>query len=184
METGLLIVYLLLGLGTAIDYIFYELCRHPTAQDDLRHELFSLKPRFYIDQKNLSSAALPPAEELHRLPFLNAVIKESLRLLNTPRMNPRVTPPGHQSDLGPYKNLPPGIRVGGYACLLHRSGDLYDNPYIWNPYRWLHENSDSHEGKNGAFFAFSGGSRSCVAMYLAMERKTNSFSFTINIRSS
>ncbi|EEQ31209.1 conserved hypothetical protein [Microsporum canis CBS 113480] len=38
---------------------------------------------FYFDQ-NQNSSGLPPPGDLQRLPFLNAVIRESLRLRNSP----------------------------------------------------------------------------------------------------
>ncbi|KAM5480009.1 hypothetical protein McanCB56680_005155 [Microsporum canis] len=162
-------------MGIAFSYLFYELSRHPTAQDDLRQELLSLPAPFYLDHsQSPSQQELPPPEDLQRLPFLNAVIRESLRLRNSPPgMDPRVTPQGCLSDIGPYKNIPPGVRIGAYTHLLHRSSDLYDDPLVWNPYRWLKKNGQYTDGKNKALFSFSGGSRGCIGQHIGMELMRN-----------
>ncbi|KAJ6440269.1 peroxisomal membrane protein pex16 [Purpureocillium lavendulum] len=157
--------------GLAFGYIFHQLSRHPTAQKDLRQELQSLQTPFCFNPVNPSSNVLPNAEELQHLPFLNAVIKEGLRLFNHPQLDPRVTPPGRLSDVGWIKNLPPGVRVGAYPYLLNRSSDLYTDPYTWDPYRWLDEDTDHRPGKNRSIFAFSGGSRGCIGQHLAIELK-------------
>lgn len=158
-------------------YVLYELSRHPEAQQDLRRELLALTRPFHwnldggLDGQATRPGlddAMPSSGELCRLPLLNAVIKEGLRLRNNPpSMDPRVTPGGRRSDVGPLKNLPPGIRVSGYTCLLHRHSDLFPNPLAWDPSRWLGGGSSSG---GGALLAFGSGSRACIGEHMAMER--------------
>lgn len=166
--------------GIAFSYIFYQLSKHQEVQDELRKELVSVTdgpfPARHHEQ-NVADEQLPPPQDLQRLPLLNAVIREGLRLRNSPpSMDPRVTPPGRSSVIGPYKDIPPGVRVGAYTHLLHRSGHLFDEPRVWDPYRWLGEggtSSDSSaDGKNRALFAFGGGSRACIGQHVANERKS------------
>ena len=157
--------------GIALSYIFYEVSKHPGIQQELRKELHSIaSPLLFGGDQATAEQQLPPSEDLQRLPLLNAIIKEGLRLRNSPPgMDPRVTPPGSSSKIGPYKNIPPGIRVGAYTHLLHRSPDLFSDPYIWNPYRWLYEGNDVSDGKNRSLFAFSGGSRGCIGQHVSNE---------------
>ncbi|GAB0139987.1 hypothetical protein EsHS_00000625 [Epichloe bromicola] len=164
-------------IGIAFSYIFYQLSKHPEVQDELRKELVSMPdvPFLARHETNVADEQLAPPEDLQRLPLLNAVIREGLRLRNSPpSMDPRVTPPGRSSAIGPYRDMPPGVRVGAYTHLLHRSRHLFDDARVWNPYRWLSEGSTSAsaDGKNRALFAFGGGSRGCIGRHVANERKS------------
>lgn len=160
-------------LALVLTYLLYQLSRHPAHQDELHRELLSIASPFHLDlDQEPSLYELPPARDLQRLPFLNAVIQEGLRLRNTPPgMDPRVTPKHRLSDVGPYKNLPPGIRVGAYIHLIHRSSQYFDDPLVWDPYRWLIKDcQDQSTGrKRRVFLAFSGGSRTCIGQHLAVE---------------
>lgn len=165
----------LIFLAMVLTYLLYQLSRHPAHQDELHRELLSIASPFHLDlDQKPSLHELPPARDLQRLPFLNAIIQEGLRLRNTPPgMDPRVTPKHRLSDVGPYKNLPPGIRVGAYVHLIHRSSEYFDDPLVWDPYRWLTKDcQDQSTGrKRRVLLAFSGGSRTCIGQHLAVECK-------------
>ncbi|EFQ99570.1 hypothetical protein MGYG_02582 [Nannizzia gypsea CBS 118893] len=160
-------------LAMVLTYLLYQLSRHPTHQDELHRELCSLPSPFYLDtNEKWSQHGLPSAGDLQRLPFLNAIIQEGLRLRNTPPgMDSRVTPQQRLSDFGPYKNLPPGIRVGAYVHLIHRSNEYFHDPLAWDPYRWLTKNGQGQSmgAKRQVLLAFSGGSRTCIGQHLALE---------------
>ncbi|EFE45031.1 hypothetical protein TRV_00165 [Trichophyton verrucosum HKI 0517] len=162
-------------IALVLTYLLYQLSRHPAHQDELHRELLSIASPFHLDlDQEPSLYELPPARDLQRLPFLNAIIQEGLRLRNTPPgMDPRVTPKHCLSDVGPYKNLPPGIRVGAYIHLIHRSSEYFDDPLVWDPYRWLIKDcqGQSTGRKRRVFLAFSGGSRTCIGQHLAVECK-------------
>lgn len=148
----------------------YELSRHMDVQTELRKELQSINNPFY-DGINLTD--LPESETLERLPFLDAVIKESLRLRNTsPSLSPRVSPANCNSHFGRIPNLPPGTRVGAYSWWLHRNPDVYPNPESWIPDRWLGKDFQEISILNKWFFAFGGGSRDCIGKPIAMECKS------------
>jgi cytochrome P450 len=121
-----------LTVGICASHILNQLSRHNDIQEQLREELFSIKAPFTFEVDRSPEELMALSDDLYSLPLLNAVIKETLRY-----MDPRVTPPGQLSDIGPYKNLPPGIRVGGYAYLLHCDSRQYLDPLTWNPYRWF-----------------------------------------------
>lgn len=171
-------------VGIAFSYIFYQLSKHQEVQDELRKELVSVSlpdgPSLARHEQNVADEQLPPPEDLQRLPLLNAVIREGLRLRNSPpSMDPRVTPPGRSSAIGPYTDMPPGVRVGAYTHLLHRSGHLFDDARVWDPYRWLSEGSTSasvdgkNRNRNRALFAFGGGSRGCIGQHVSNELMRN-----------
>jgi cytochrome P450 len=159
----------------------YQLSRHTCVQEELRQELLSIKTPLAFEVDRTPEELMALSDDLYHLPLLNAVIKETMRLRNSSaNMDPRVTPPGQLSDIGPYKNLPPGIRVGGYAYLLHRSESQYSDPLKWNPYRWLEQSADSTTEGERAYFAFGGGSRGCIGQNVAYECKSKLFPQQIN----
>lgn len=102
-----------------MSFVLYFISRHPGAQRQLRVELQSAAESFKeIDGK---ASSLPSPQTLESLPFLNAVLKESIRLQgNVPTSNPRLTN-SHNARLGPYENSPPGTGVSAFAWFLHRS---------------------------------------------------------------
>lgn len=158
----------------AFTYIFYQLSKHQDIQDEIRRELTSIPSPFKLPAiSDESNGQLPPAEDLEKLPMLNAVIREGLRLRNSPPViDDRVTPRGRLSTIGPYENIPSDVRAGAYTHMLHRNWDLYDDPSVWNPYRWLNDGGDeSAKERNRFLFTFSGGSRGCIGQHMSNECK-------------
>lgn len=100
------------------------------------------------------------------LPFLNAVLKEGLRLAAPiPDGLRRVTPPEGLQVAGHH--IPGGIVVST-GCLAQAMNPLnFSNPTLFQPERWL-ENGNGGESANVmAFCPFSLGSRGCLGQGLA-----------------
>ncbi|KAL4791184.1 cytochrome P450 [Aspergillus venezuelensis] len=145
--------------GITFSFIILSICRHPQIQDALRYELSSINHPFLF--KATQQDRLPTPESLESLSLLNAVIKESLHLRNTgPSLNPRVTPAGRTSTLGPWTDIPPGTRVGAYAWCIHRNERRIPGCENVEPVRAAQERW---------FWAFGSGSRRCSGMALASE---------------
>ncbi|KAL3478677.1 cytochrome P450 [Aspergillus californicus] len=107
---------------------------------------------------------VPTWADLEQLPYLQAVIKESLRLTygimhRLPRISPDVPIQ--------YKNysIPAGVPVGMSAYLMHSDPTVYPKPRIFNPERWL---GSINPAMNRNYVPFSRGSRNCLGMNLAM----------------
>ncbi|KAJ5762962.1 Cytochrome P450 [Penicillium manginii] len=118
-----------------------------------------------------TETALPSAKSLESLPYFNAVLKESIRLRgNVPTSNPRVTPAGTSTKLGPYGNIPPGVRVSAFAWCLHRNEEVFPDAEAWLPNRWLDDDQQfAHQEQDRWFWAFGTGSRRCLGQNLALE---------------
>ncbi|KAJ2366807.1 hypothetical protein IW150_005841, partial [Coemansia sp. RSA 2607] len=98
-----------------------------------------------------------------RLPYLSAVINESLRIMSpTPGMLPRLAPRG-------------GLRLGGYVlpqgtwlcCAIgavHMNPKYFPDPEVFSPDRFLSEKSDAKQN----LLAFSTGVRACLGRNLAL----------------
>ncbi|KAI0265866.1 putative P450 monooxygenase [Gloeopeniophorella convolvens] len=108
--------------------------------------------------------AEPPSfEVLERLPFLTAVIKESLRIAPAvPSALPRIVPPSGATIAGVV--VPGGVIVGQSALFVSFSEKIFPQPHDFLPERWLGPDAKSLENW---LVAFSKGPRSCLGINLA-----------------
>jgi cytochrome P450 len=111
------------------------------------------------------------AKTLDGLPILHAILMETLRYHSAiPGNQPRITPenatlgaPGHD-----ISNLPPNVRVQAQAWSLHRNPEVFPQPEVWNPGRWLESSDEQLKEMSRWFWAFGSGGRMCVGSNLAM----------------
>ncbi|KAH9862454.1 hypothetical protein IAQ61_009870 [Plenodomus lingam] len=157
--------------GITLVYVVHELSQHKDIQTRLRAELLTLSPQLVPS----SSPALPDPKAVDALPYLHAVVWETLRLHSAiPGPQPRVTPP-QGCTLGPEDAtyfVPGGVRVSASAGLLHQNEDVYECASDWRPERWLHlDTLDAEKRKDMEsrwFWAFGSGGRMCVGSHLAV----------------
>lgn len=132
-------------------------------------------------QAELAAAALPhggspshiPPPTLSRLPLLDAVIRETLRL-HPPvpsGLERRVTKREGAITVGGHV-VPSGWIVGASPDTLHRRPDVFAEPGEWRPDRWLANTSD--EARRASlgdmkrhFYAFGAGPRMCIGVNVA-----------------
>jgi cytochrome P450 len=154
--------------GITLVYVVHELSQHPDIQGRLQRELLTLSPRLIPS----SSPTLPSPKTVDALPFLHAVIWETLRLHSAiPGPQPRFTPP-QGCSLGPEEEpyyVPGGVRVSASAGLLHLNEEVYERASEWRPERWLDMNSLGEEKRKDMesrwFWAFG---RSVMCELLAV----------------
>lgn len=146
----------------------WHLYHNPKALAALRTELDTALPHL-PDLSPRPTPNLPldwPA--LESLPYLTAVIKESLRLsYGVPGKIPRVVPP-HGAELG-GRFLPGGTAVSMCCLVYHHHRAFYrEDPDAFIPERWLRDPAEMRAGKEEqAFMPFSRGSRGCLGQNLA-----------------
>ncbi|TVY39771.1 Cytochrome P450 monooxygenase [Lachnellula occidentalis] len=150
----------LLGAGTVstartLDFICYYVLANKGIQTKLQDELRDIMAN-YPEQ-------IPSFVQLEKLPYLASLIKEGLRLSfgNMHRL-PRVSP-----DVAiQYKQwtIPPGVPVGMSAYLMHVDPSAYENPFKFDPDRWMGE-QNPNLARN--YVPFARGSRNCLGMNLA-----------------
>ncbi|UPX12095.1 uncharacterized protein EKO05_0002667 [Ascochyta rabiei] len=144
---------------------FYHLLKSPTAKAKLAHELRSA---------HLPSPA--PYEALSKLPYLDACIKEGLRIHPViGHMLERVVPAtGLVLPSGTI--LPPGTIVGTNPWLMHTNKAIFgDDAASYRPERWLQsadESSGAYAARlkkmQDADMSFGGGNRVCLGRPLAL----------------
>ncbi|MGF1492711.1 MAG: cytochrome P450 [Microcoleaceae cyanobacterium] len=135
--------------ANALNWTLFLLSQHPQVMADLLDELES------VLQGNP-----PTMEQLTQLPFLERVIKESMRVLAPVPWNGRVT--SQPTQLGGY-DLPQGTEVFISIYHTHHLPELYPDPEAFNPYRWETIDPNSYE-----YNPFSAGSRICIGAGFAM----------------
>ncbi|KAF7924911.1 hypothetical protein EAE99_006388 [Botrytis elliptica] len=165
---------LLLGAGSdtansALTGIFYFLSQHPL----IREKLTTIIRSTFPDVESISHG---PA--LNSMVYLRACIDESLRLCPpVPMPLPREVLPGGLQVNG--HQFQEGTIVGVPTYSLHHSAQHFDQPYVYDPTRWMIKGSkgtDENEGRTEeevskarkAFAPFSLGPRACIGKSVAL----------------
>ncbi|KAI1380485.1 cytochrome P450 [Hypoxylon crocopeplum] len=159
----------LLGAGTettswTLAVITYHLLNQPELLARLSQELHQA-----VDDPQ----HLPSWNVLERVPYLQAVIKEGLRLsYGTSARSSRV--PTQESLLyrGEWEGkqveyvIPRGYAIGVSSAIIHHDESVFPNSSSFMPERWL--DAEKRKLADRGMFAFSRGSRSCIGMNLAL----------------
>ncbi|KAL8682839.1 MAG: hypothetical protein Q9186_001168 [Xanthomendoza sp. 1 TL-2023] len=157
-----------------VTYLMYEMSQRFSLQNELRQELQTLScPLRYPRGSDATRGEdeLPAAKDIDKLPLLNAILQETLRHHSAGLgPQPRVTPdvPGGSSIEG-YNNIPGGIRVSSNPYSVHRIAEVFPEPDVWLPERWLTADEKKLEQMKRCFFAFGAGGRMCVGSNFAMK---------------
>ncbi|KAJ4245849.1 hypothetical protein NW757_009704 [Fusarium falciforme] len=152
--------------GNTLTYCFYELSQRPQLQAKLRQELLTLDPPLYFTPPDGNELVLPEPKTLDKLPLLEAVILESLRLYpSVPGGQPRRVP--KPCSLGGYDGIPVGTTVQCYAYSLHRTPEIFPEPDKWKPERWIDSSPEQLSQMRRWFWAFGSGGRMCIGSNFA-----------------
>lgn len=107
-------------------------------------------------------------EEFHlpKLHFLNAVIKETLRLHTpAPLLVPRAP---HQTAIVGGYTIPKGTKILLNVAAMHKDPSIWDNPQEFMPERFLNNSTNiDFKGNNFEFIPFGSGRRMCPGLPLA-----------------
>lgn len=100
-------------------------------------------------------------QQLEKLPYLTAVIKESLRLSNGVSTRLARVAPDRSIYFRDWE-IPKGTPVGMTSTLIHQNPDIYPQPLEFIPERWL----DPIKGQRMEMYLvpFSRGSRQCAGI--------------------
>ncbi|KAF5744440.1 cinnamate-4-hydroxylase [Tripterygium wilfordii] len=141
----------------SIEWGIAELVNHPEIQKKLRDEL----------DKVLGLGVQVTEPDTHRLPYLQAVIKETLRLrmaipLLVPHMNL------NDANLGGY-DIPAESKILVNAWWLANNPESWKHPQEFRPERFLEEESKVEaNGNDFRYLPFGVGRRSCPGIILAL----------------
>ncbi|KAL1746232.1 cytochrome P450 [Schizophyllum fasciatum] len=148
--------------STTLSYFFWELSRRSDMMQKLRAELEDAMP---------DSMAIPDISVLQSLPYLNAFIKEGLRIYGAaPSLLERVVPSvtSKAGELEPFDlmgfALPAGTVVSTQSWSLSRDATIFPSPETFLPDRWLVEDTSL---MSAHLLPFGFGTRVCGGQNLA-----------------
>ncbi|KAH9243641.1 hypothetical protein K456DRAFT_1717167 [Colletotrichum gloeosporioides 23] len=107
-----------------------------------------------------------PGVSFDKLPFLDAVVQEGLRVFPAiPMSLPRYVPQGGRTIDGHF--IPEKTIVSCQAYSVHRiNTDVFPRPELFDPGRWMGPTGDAERKR--LMFAFANGGRGCVGKHLAL----------------
>ncbi|MEX2288108.1 MAG: cytochrome P450 [Planctomycetaceae bacterium] len=113
------------------------------------------------DELRRTTGGRPPrADQLNQLAYLDATIRESLRIRTIMPFVVRLTKTAFTAGGREY---PAGVVLCPCSHLVHRRVDLYPEPETFRPDRFLERHYAAHE-----WFPFGGGNRMCLGMAFAL----------------
>ena len=137
-------------VGNALMVITFFLGKNPRLQHKLKEELLRAWPEIGQD--------IPSPTTLEKLPFLNAVIREGLRLsMGVVSGLLRIVPPQGANICG--VSVPGGTIVSCAVPFVHKDKDIFEDPHDFKPERWI-----VSPGLEHWLCAFSKGPRSCLGL--------------------
>jgi cytochrome P450 len=116
--------------------------------------------RLADELRRVTGGGPPEAEHVPGLEYLDGAIRESLRLRPVVPFVVRLT---KQSFAAGGRIYPPGVVLCPCSYLVHRRADLYPEPEVFRPERFLQRKFGPHE-----WFPFGGGNRVCLGMPFAL----------------
>ncbi|QKX53751.1 uncharacterized protein TRUGW13939_00831 [Talaromyces rugulosus] len=111
----------------------------------------------------IEAATIKSDDDIHQLPYLNAVVRETLRMSMT---NPCEFPRQVGASGWAFDNVfyPPGTTVSCSATEMHFYSGIYEDAFAFKPERWLH----ATEIMQKALMSFGVGSRQCIAKGMSL----------------
>ena len=149
-------------IASTLRAIFYFLLKRPESLAELMAELKQAEAAGKL------TVPLPTWSECQALPYLNAVIKEGLRL-NPAVALPleRIVPPTGLT-IGDVRLLP-GTIVGINPWVLHRDRRIFGaDAEHWRPGRWTEGDAEEIKYMDQHILSFGAGKRTCLGRNVAM----------------
>ncbi|XP_046575723.1 1,25-dihydroxyvitamin D(3) 24-hydroxylase, mitochondrial-like [Haliotis rubra] len=141
--------------SNTVQFMLYEVAKNPDVQKKLREEL----------ERSVPPGEIPTPVHLRNMPYLKAVIKETLRLYPVGSYVGRINQ--HDIVILGYQ-VPKGKNVVVSLHAVGRSPSLYDEADTFRPERWMREMREASD-KPAAFshIPFGFGQRMCVGRRVA-----------------
>ena len=143
--------------ANVMSWAFSYLSKNPEVRKELEAEADRAA---WITEKRI-----PTYQELEASsPITSAIFEETMRLAPPVWIAPRIATEDCVID---GISIPKGAHVLVSQYVTHRSADHFDNPFTWNPSRWLNTNLEKSLPR-GAYFPFGAGTRKCLGEYFAI----------------
>ncbi len=135
----------------ALVWTFYLLSQHPRIRIKLQDEI-----------RSALAGREPTLDDLAKLPYLDWVLSEAMRLYPPAWMQMRFVTKESTID---GVRLPVGTLLILSQWVIHRLPAIWQDAEVFKPERW--DPANGQEIPPGAYFPFGGGPRTCIGMPLA-----------------
>ncbi len=135
----------------ALVWTFYLLSQYPQVRIKLQDEI-----------RSVLAGRDPTLEDLNKLPYLDWVLDESMRLYPPAWLQMRSV--AKESEIDGVK-LPIGTLLVLSQWVMHRLPEIWQDAEVFKPERW--DPANEQQIPLGAYFPFGGGPRTCIGMPLA-----------------
>jgi cytochrome P450 len=143
--------------GTALTGLSFYLARYPDCYSQLKHEIRSTFS---------SLEEIVSGKKLQGCKYLRACVEEALRMSpGVPSYLVRESPRDGEID---GHRIPAYANIGVPGWAMHRRPDVFPDPQVFKPERWLTESKDEMEKLRSAHLPFSYGPRACIGKNLAL----------------
>lgn len=137
--------------ANALTWSFYLLSEHPGVLEKLLDELHGVL-----------AGRVPAVDDLPRLPYLEWVLNESMRLYPPAWTQGRRAVEAFDLD---GVHFPAGTMVMFSQWVIHRLPDVWGDPQVFRPERW--DPAAAEKTPPWSYFPFGGGPRICIGMPFA-----------------
>lgn len=139
--------------GLTLAFLTFELLANPSCLAKLKTELVHAMP---------DPDSLPTCIMVENLPYLSAVVQETIRLhppvsMRGQRVSPDEPVVYRSRDGEAGWSIPPGTPMSMSAHLIQMDPEIFHNPNEWRPERWIEDPK-----LDRYLLAFSRGSRICL----------------------
>jgi cytochrome P450 len=136
----------------ALTWTFYLLSQYPQVRIKLENEM-----------RSVLGDREPTFDDLAKLPYLDWVLSESMRLYPPAWMQMRFVT--KESELDGGVRLPVGTLIIMSQWVIHRLPTIWQDAEVFKPERW--DPANGQQIPPGGYFPFGGGPRTCIGMPLA-----------------
>ena len=142
------------GIANAFVSLFYFLLKHQRYLSRLNNEIDTA---FCVG----SLSDLPLWRELNRLPYLDAVLKESMRLSAAAKFEEEILTPAGGVTMAGF-SICEGTTIGCNSHVLHFDNNIFgNNVHQFQPERWLTANADERIRMEHGLLLFNRCVRGC-----------------------
>ncbi|EGG25212.1 cytochrome P450 family protein [Cavenderia fasciculata] len=148
--------------AVAMEWVLLYVTNYPEIQQKVYEELKKVLADDVDDSDNNGMINLK-----HRIncPYTLAVIKEVMRVAPAAVFGlPRIAK--EDVEIGGY-TVTKGTQVMMNLHSTHHDKRFYEDPYVFDPNRWLFEDDNNRKANNMAFLPYGVGPRSCIGQHLS-----------------
>ncbi|KAF2703545.1 putative cytochrome P450 [Pleomassaria siparia CBS 279.74] len=154
--------------GNTLANLTFYVINNPTINSTLKAELNAA-----AEQHNITPGSMLPCSVVGTLPYLQAIMKESLRIASgvcgrMPRRNMAATM-SYTAPSGETYVFPPGTIMSMSIRDIHFNESIFKEPNEFNPDRWLTKDAEELAILEKHLVPFGKGVRQCIGLELAKQ---------------